>query len=114
MTSKHSKKLVAALQKHQESLETLEYIYSDDIEKYDVKLNKKRQILVMTNKNLYIFDPKDMSLVSHQILSNIHQILQITSNQSLLVLKMENHLDLFVETIKRNKFMVYILENAEK
>jgi hypothetical protein len=68
----------------------------------------------MTNKHLYIFSAKDMSLTSHSFLSNIYQILQVTTNQSLVVLKMEDKKDLFIETIQRNKFMVYLLENAAR
>ena len=61
-TSKLSKKFFSTLEKQKENLESLRYIFSAEIDKYDVKQVAKKQILLLTDENLYIFDPKDMSL----------------------------------------------------
>jgi len=67
----------------------------------------------MTPQHLYMFNPKDMSLVSKHSLQQITQLLMIAANESLLGVKMKQSHDLFLETIRRTEFVVYLLTSAE-
>lgn len=70
-------------------------------------------LVFVTPNNLYIFSPKDMSLATKCDLKLLQKLLIITTSTSLLALKMSAGPDLFIESIRRNEFIVFLLANAE-
>jgi hypothetical protein len=89
------------------------YVFSDYVEKFDSKLRKEQCVLLMTKESLYLFSPKDMSLITHAKMVNLEHVLMVRSNDSLVGLKMRNAKDLFLETVRRIEFVVFLQTSAE-
>ena len=115
LTQKNINKIKETLKSNKEPSEFdhFNYLFSDYIDKFDSKLNKAKCILLITTSNIYLFSPKDMSLISTTSLKNLEHILIIRSNDSLVGLKMKNAKDLFLESVRRIEFVVYLINNAE-
>lgn len=115
LTQKNVNKIRDILAKNGEAAEIdqISYVFSDYIEKFDAKLNKYECITIITDKNLYIFSPKDMACKNIAQLKNLTQVLMVKQNDSLLGLKMADGKDLFIETVRRIELVVYLTTNSD-
>ena len=66
----------------------------------------------MTNNSVYIFTEKDMSLTMKAAIANVFQVLMVSTNDSVFGLKMKGK-DLFIESVRRTEFVVFLLTNAQ-
>lgn len=115
LSQKNVDKIRDALKQNKEAaeLDHLPYLFSDYVEKFDSKLRRQTCILLITQKSLYLFNPKDVSVLSVNALTQLAQILMVRSNDSLLGLKMVSTKDQFLESVRRVDVVVFVTTNAE-
>lgn len=90
-----------------------DFVFSDEFNKYDPKLAKKKVVVLVTDTSLFVLECGTYRIENFVYLKDLYKIITIKTNSSLFALNFAGDVAFLFDSYRRTEFLVFLIQVSE-